>query len=58
MGEESEGFNDRIKETALKEQDLFAAKLEAEDEDGAVDENMTEEQELQMDLFLDREVLV
>ena len=49
MGEESEGFNDRIKETALKEQDLFAAKLEAEDEDGAVDENMTEEDWFQPD---------
>jgi hypothetical protein len=31
VAEESEGFNDRIRETALKEQEAFAARLELSD---------------------------
>ena len=43
--EESEGFSDRIREAALKDQDDFVAKLDAEDGDAFLeDENMSEEQ--------------
>jgi hypothetical protein len=57
--EESEGFSDRIRDAALKEQDAFVAKLDADDgDDFGADENMTEEQELLLDLFADREILV
>jgi hypothetical protein len=31
--EESEGFSDRLRETALKEQDAFALRLEQEGDD-------------------------
>ena len=58
VGEESEQFNDRLRETALKEQEAFANRLEEQGDDMIQDENQTEAQELQFDLMLDREVLV
>ena len=57
VGEESEGFSDRIRDAALKDQDDFVAKLDAE-EDFLDDENMSEEQQMYIDLMADREVLV
>ena len=57
--EESEGFSDRIRDAALKDHDDFVAKLDADDgDDFLADENMSEEQQMYIDIMADRDVLV
>jgi hypothetical protein len=58
VGEESEGFNDRLREAALKDQDAFAQRLEEQGEEMLQEENTTEEQDIYLDLMVDREMLV
>ena len=55
--EESEGFSDRIRDAALKDHDDFVAKLDAE-EDFLDDENMSEEQQMYIDIMADRDILL
>jgi hypothetical protein len=47
-----------LREGALKDQDAFAARLEAEGEEVLQDENTTEEQDIYIDLMCDREMLI
>ena len=58
VGEESEQFNERLREGALKDQEKFTERLDEEGDGFLQDDNQTEEQETYMELMIDREMLV